>query len=149
MMAAIDASILHFEKSEGEMRDALHRIRPVRMDDYSPPPRVYLLSNKLDLTEEIDGTLTSGGVRELRRTLTTEIDDLQHQATIRREFLTLIDESSDPIPRTELVNSASCRYQYANQVLEDLLSEDVLERVVESDGPGRPTELFRRYSGST
>jgi|GEM_PF-2736309 len=136
LMTGISDEELSFEKCQGEMRDALHRIRPAQKDGV----RAYIWSNTPDFRTDFDESHVTMSVPRLREKLTSEIE--AHGERIEREdhVVEKLDQWDGWMTGTEFKTEIGEQYLAAR---DRLVEQGRIEHTTESEGRGRPTKKYR------
>lgn len=146
VLTGVSREILHYEGQEGELRDGVHRTRPLRN-----PARLYALTAALDLDDVLAATSTrfGGGVPELRKRLKREAQSAQKRASLCEDILSYLSSCEGNPTKTELVNSLGAS-QHLDAALNELEVNGEIESHQVSNGkPGRNPTRFRRPIRST
>jgi len=139
LLAGLQPDDFHEKNTEGELRDALHRIRPARKDGV----RAYIWSEIPEFKEEFTGDYTESGIGDLQRHLDNAIHREQERERLQesiQEFVEAYDGKPTASTITEEVSGTHTKIQ---QYRDELVEDDTLEMITESDGPGRPSKKYR------
>lgn len=141
LMTGIPKEELRFEKCQGEIRDALHRIRASQKDGV----RAYIWTDRPDFRTEFDGSYLETSVPQLREKLEAEIESEQQQREDERYVLETLKQWDGWMTGSEFKTEVGEQYRSARV---RLVKNNRIDYEKQSDGePGRPTKKFR-YTGS-
>ena len=136
-MTGIPKDELRFEKCQGELRDALHRIRASQKDGV----RAYIWTNRPDFRTELNGSYFEASVPQLREKLETEIESEHQRRKDEQYVLETLEQCDGWITGTEFKSEVGEQYRSTR---DRLVEEGRIDYKKESDGgPGRPTKKFR------
>ncbi len=141
VMSGVPSQIFKKEGLEGELRDDIHRIRPVRMD---VAPRIYLFTNAVDFSSDFDGTRKEYNIPDLRRELKNNAEIAERQQHIQD---VIRDHPSDPTV-AQIVDELSYGRRRTESELRDLNKRGITEPYkADTDGRGRPPKRYRLLGG--
>ncbi|GAA0285706.1 hypothetical protein GCM10009000_121080 [Halobacterium noricense] len=120
VVSGVSEKILQQEGREGELRDAIHRIRPARME---ATPRVYLFTNAVDLSSDFSGTYERFNTPDIRSKLTQQVETAERQSRIQK-FIR--DSSPDPTI-TQMVKTLPYGHSTLTSELRHLNKQGVTE----------------------
>ena len=137
IVSGVPEGRLQREGREGELRDAIHRIRPVRMENI---PRVYLFTKVVDFSSDFSGTYERVNTTEMRSILTDRAEIAERQQQIQN-FIR--DTSPDPTT-TQMVDGLPFGHSTLTSELRELNKQGVTESYKDSSaGRGRPAKRYR------
>ncbi|MDB9279994.1 hypothetical protein PN416_06315, partial [Halorubrum ezzemoulense] len=135
--SGVPEEILQREGREGELRDGIHRIRPVRMES---TPRVYLFTNAVDYSSDFSGKYERVNTTEMRSKLTQQADTAERQAQIQE----LIRDTSPNPTITQMIDILPYGHSKLKSELRALNKQGVTEPYEDSSaGRGRPSKRYR------
>jgi hypothetical protein len=138
LLAGLDKEPFQNEKSVGELRDALHRIRPSRKDGV----QAYVLTDAVDFENEFTGEYDRLGVAEFRSNLEQSINREQETQEIREALLEFVRNRETPPTASDFKSELGWSYSKIKHHREELVEAGQLELRKESEGRGRPTERY-------
>jgi len=139
-MARIPKDKLRFEKCQGELRDALHRIRPSQKDGV----RAYIWTNEPQFRTEFDGSYLEQSVPQLREKLESEIESEQDRREDEQYVIEQLKEWDGWMTGTEFKTEVGEQYLSTR---DRLVEQGRIEHEREGSGPGRPVKKYR-YTGT-
>lgn len=139
LASGVSKEEFHKESSEGELRDALHRIRPAKKGGV----RAYIWTNIVDFENEFTGDYQRDGVPDLKRRLTNDIDNETERQDIQTAIIEFVRDCDGDATATEITNNISGTHGKIQRYRDELEEEGKLEIITESDGPGRPAKKYR------
>lgn len=136
-VSGVPTDIFKNEGLEGELRDAIHRIRPVHMD---AAPRIYLFTNAVDFSSDFSGPRSEYNVPDLRSKLESNAELAERQQQIRKAIEA---QTSDPTT-AEIVSKLPYGRRAIESELRELNKQGVTEPYkADADGKGRPPKRYR------
>jgi len=140
-MTGIPKDDLRFEKCEGELRDALHRIRASQKDGV----RAYIWTKEPEFRTEFEGPYLELSVPQLRDKIEAEIETEQARREDEQYVLERLKQWEGWMTGTEFKTEVGEQYRPAR---DRLVEQGRIEHQKESaDGPGRPSKKYR-YTGT-
>jgi hypothetical protein len=137
VISGVSEEILKREGREGELRDAIHRIRPVRIED---TPRVYLFTDAVDYSSDFSGPYERVNTTEMRSTLTQQAKTAERKG----EILDFIRRSSTDPTITQMKDELPYGHSTLKSELRALNKQGVTEPYEDSSaGRGRPSKRYR------
>ena len=141
VISGLSPQIFKDEGLEGELRDAIHRIRPVRMD---VAPRIYLFTNAVDFSSDFDGPRKEYNIPDLRSELKNNADIAERQQQIQDVIRA---HPSDPTV-AQIVDELPYGRRRIESELRDLNKQGITEPYkADTDGRGRPPKRYRLLAG--
>jgi len=138
LLAGLDREAFQNEKSVGELRDALHRIRPSRKDGV----RAYILTNEVDFEDEFTGEYEPLSVPELRDRLNQAIAREREAREIREALLEFVMNRETPPTASDFKDEFGREYSKVKRHREELVEAGRLEVRKEAEGAGRPPKRY-------
>jgi hypothetical protein len=135
VMTGIAKEELAFEKLQGEIRDALHRIRPAQKGGV----QAYIWTNEVDFELDFDGQYDPKSVTEIRELIQKKIEYKKKQQKKREKVLKELKQYDGWITGTEFKQEIGEQYR---SVRDNLVNDGKVEHVKESTG-GRPRKKYR------
>lgn len=139
LLSGLTADEFHAQNTEGELRDALHRIRPAKKDGV----RAYIWTNVVDFEDEFSGEYQREGVPDLRRHLKQQIEQEKEGTKLRKAIIEFVQAYDGKPTATEITREVSGGHRKIQRYRDELEKEGILEVTTESDGSGRPTKKYR------
>jgi len=136
LMTGIPEERLEFEKCQGEVRDALHRIRASQKDGV----RAYIWTNEPDFRPEFDGSYFEKSIPQLKEKLNDEIENEQDRREDEQYVIEQLKMWDGWMTGTEFKTEVGEQYL---SVRDRLAKEDRIEYKRKSGRPGRPTKKYR------
>jgi hypothetical protein len=132
-LTGINSEVFAREKREGELRDALHRIRPARKDR----TRAYILTSTPNFESDFGAGVERYSVPDFRSRLRTAISEEETKQAI----LDLLKNTPTPLRASEICEEVEGDYAKVNRLISDLLD---FNKVVMSKHPsgGRPAKKY-------
>lgn len=136
-MTGIPKDALRFEKCQGELRDALHRIRASQKDGV----RAYIWTDEPQFRTEFDGSYLELSVPQLKEKIRGEIESVQERREDEQYVLEQLEQWDGWMTGTEFKTVVGEQYRSARDYL---VEQGHIDHKTESDGsPGRPTKKYR------
>lgn len=131
---------LRFEKCQGELRDALHRIRASQKDGV----RAYIWTDEPEFRTEFDGSYVELSVPQLKEKIESEIQSERRGREHEQYVLEQLKQWDGWMTGTEFKQEVGEQYRSAR---DRLVEQGRIEHEKKSDGsPGRPSKRYR-YTG--
>lgn len=139
LVSGISKDVFHETNTEGELRDALHRIRPAKKDGV----RAYILTNVVDFEGEFTGVYKRDGTDNLRDRITDDIHREKDRQEIRTAITDFVQHYDGAPTATEITDTVSGTHSKIQRYRDELVEDDKLKCIKETDGPGRPSKKYR------
>lgn len=137
VISGVSPQIFKEEGLEGELRDAIHRIRPVRM---SVTPRIYLFTNAADFSSDFSGSREEYNIPKLRSELKKNAKSAECQQRIREAIR---KHSTDP-NIAQIVDELPYGRRRIESELRELNKQGTTKQYkADADGKGRPPKRYR------
>jgi hypothetical protein len=145
LLTGLDREAFQREKSVGELRDALHRIRPSRKDGV----RAYILTNEVDFEDEFTGNYDPVSVPDFRTRLRQVVSREREAREIREALLEFVESRDTPPTASDFKDEFGWEYSKIKQHREELVEAGQLEVRRESEGRGRPPKRYAALGPQT
>ncbi len=139
LVSGISKDVFHKTNTEGELRDALHRIRPAKKNGV----RAYILTSVVDFEEEFTGGYKRDGTSDLKDRLTGDIQREKKRQEIRTRIIEFVQGYDGTPTATEITDTVSGPHSKIQRYRDELVEDGVLEVIKEAEGPGRPSKRYR------
>lgn len=137
VVSGVSAQIFKNEGLEGELRDAIHRIRPVHMN---VAPRIYLFTNAVDFSSDFDGSRKECNVPDLRSELKNNAEIAERQQQIQD---VMRGHPTDPTV-AQIVDELPYGRRRIESELRELNKQGITEPYMDDAiGRGRPAKRYR------
>ena len=138
-VSGVSTDIFDKEGCAGELRDAIHRIRPVHMDN---TPRIYLFTDVVDYSSDFSGPYNECNTTDLRKELTNNAES----AELQDKILDYIrSESPDP-KKSDLEDEFSYGHSRIQAELRELMKQDRIKSYYGESSGGRPPKRYQLLS---
>jgi len=134
----VDMQTFQNEKSVGELRDALHRIRPTQKDGV----RAYVLTKAVDFEDEFTGEYDPLSVPDFRDSLEKAISREQEAMEIQEALLEFVKDRDTPPIANDFKDEFGWEYSKVKRHRDELVEAGRLEVRKESEGRGRPAKRY-------
>ncbi len=139
LVSGISKDVFHETNTEGELRDALHRIRPAKKDGV----RAYILTNVVDFEGEFTGVYKRDGTDNLRDRITDDIHREKDRQEIRTAITDFVQHYDGAPTATEITDTVSGTHSKIQRYRDELVEDDKLKCIKETNGLGRPSKKYR------
>lgn len=138
-VSGVPTDIFAEEGCAGELRDAIHRIRPVHMDN---TPRIYLFTDVMDYSSDFSGSYNECNTTGLREELANNAES----AELQDKILDYIrSESPDP-KKSDLEDEFSYGHSRIHAELSELMKQDRIKSYSGEPAGGRPPKRYQLLS---